>query len=148
MLMKKQMSDIKIQSGDWNELKQDAQLIRRSVFIQEQNIPEDEEWDDQDPISLHFVVYDQNQAIGTARLLQNNSIGRVAVLKQYRGEGIGLLLMKQIIQVAEQQKREYLKLSAQAYATGFYENLGFIVEGDEYLDCGIPHIDMNMSLSN
>ena len=147
MLMEKQMADFQIQSGDWNELQHDAQFIRRSVFVQEQNISEDDEWDDQDPISLHFVVYDQNQAIATARLLENHSIGRVAVLKQYRGKSIGQLLMQHIIQVAAEQKREFLKLSAQVYATGFYENLGFMVEGDEYLDCGIPHIDMSMSLN-
>ncbi|MEG0483365.1 MAG: GNAT family N-acetyltransferase [Acinetobacter sp.] len=140
------MLDFQIQSGNWNELQHDAQLIRRSVFIQEQNISENDEWDDQDAISLHFVVYDQNQAIATARLLQNNSIGRVAVLKQYRGKSIGQLLMQHIIQVASEQKREYLKLSAQSYVVGFYENLGFEVKGEEYLDCGIPHIDMWLSL--
>ena len=83
------MSDFKILSGHWSELQHDAELIRRHVFIQEQNIPENEEWDDQDAISLHFVVYDQNQAIATARLLENNSIGRVAVLMPYRKQGIG-----------------------------------------------------------
>lgn len=144
--MEKRMLDFQIQSGNWNELQHDAQLIRRSVFIQEQNISENDEWDDQDAISLHFVVYDQNQAIATARLLQNNSIGRVAVLKQYRGKSIGQLLMQHIIQVASEQKREYLKLSAQSYVVGFYENLGFEVKGEEYLDCGIPHIDMWLSL--
>ncbi len=146
MLMEKQMLDFQIQSGNWHELQHDAQLIRRSVFVQEQNISENDEWDDQDAISLHFVVYDQNQAIATARLLENHSIGRVAVLKQYRGKSIGQLLMQHIIQVASEQKREYLKLSAQSYVIGFYENLGFEVKGEEYLDCGIPHIDMWLSL--
>ena len=146
MLMEKQMLDFQIQSGNWHELQHDAQLIRRSVFVQEQNISENDEWDDQDAISLHFVVYDQNQAIATARLLENHSIGRVAVLKQYRGKSIGQLLMQHIIQVASEQKREYLKLSSQFYVIGFYENLGFEVKGEEYLDCGIPHIDMWLSL--
>lgn len=146
MLMEKQMLDFQIQSGNWHELQHDAQLIRRSVFVQEQNISENDEWDDQDAISLHFVVYDQNQAIATARLLENHSIGRVSVLKQYRGKSIGQLLMQHIIQVASEQKREYLKLSAQFYVIGFYENLGFEVKGEEYLDCGIPHIDMWLSL--
>ena len=146
MLMEKQMLDFQIQSGNWHELQHDAQLIRRSVFVQEQNISENDEWDDQDAISLHFVVYDQNQAIATARLLENHSIGRVAVLKQYRGKSIGQLWMQHIIQVASEQKREYLKLSAQFYVIGFYENLGFEVKGEEYLDCGIPHIDMWLSL--
>ncbi len=64
-----------VQSGHWDKLEQDAKFIRKQVFIIEQNIPEEEEWDDQDMISDHFVVYDQDQPIATARLLQNNSVG-------------------------------------------------------------------------
>lgn len=147
MLMVEQMSDFKILSGNWNELQHDAELIRRHVFIQEQNIPENEEWDDQDAISWHFVVYDQNQAIATARLLENNSIGRVAVLKSHRGLGIGKILMLNIIQQAAKEQRTALKLSAQVHAIPFYAGLGFAVqEGTEHLDCGIPHIDMTLSL--
>lgn len=68
------------------------------------------------------------------------------MLKSYRGKGIGQLLMQQIIQIAKDQKRSQLKLSAQVYATKFYENLGFQLSGEEYLDCGIPHIDMSMNI--
>jgi predicted GNAT family N-acyltransferase len=142
------MNRFEIQSGSWNQLQHDAQLIRRKVFIEEQNISEAEEWDDQDAVSLHFVMYEQNQPIATARLLPDDSIGRVAVLKTYRGEGIGKLLMQHIINVAKHEGRTLLKLSAQAYATKFYENLGFQLQGDEYLDCGIPHIDMFQSLKS
>ena len=142
------MSQFVIQSGLWSQLQHDAKLIRSMVFIEEQHISEADEWDEQDAISLHFVVYAQDQPIATARLLENNSIGRVAVLQQYRGEGIGKLLMQQIIQVAKQQNRVFLQLSAQVYATRFYENLGFQVQGEEYLDCEIPHIDMGLSLKN
>ena len=142
------MSQFVIQSGLWSQLQHDAKLIRSMVFIEEQHISEADEWDEQDSISLHFVVYAQDQAIATARLLENNSIGRVAVLQQYRGEGIGKLLMQHIIQVAKQQNRAFLQLSAQVYAIRFYENLGFQVQGEEYLDCEIPHIDMGLSLKN
>lgn len=137
----------KIVSGCWDELKQDAQMIRERVFIEEQNIAAEDEWDDQDAISLHFVMYDQNRAVATARLLENNSIGRVAVLKSHRGLGLGKLLMLEIIEVAKNQQRKHLQLSAQVYAIAFYEGLGFRVNGDTYLDCGIPHIDMNLSLN-
>ncbi|MFW2154093.1 GNAT family N-acetyltransferase, partial [Acinetobacter gyllenbergii] len=78
-----------IQVGDWNSLQPDAKLIRTSVFVEEQHIPETEEWDAHDAISQHFVVYHDAQPIATARLLQNRSIGRVAVLKAYRGFNIG-----------------------------------------------------------
>ncbi len=134
----------RVQSGHWDKLEQDAKFIRKQVFIIEQNIPEEEEWDDQDMISDHFVVYDQNQPIATARLLQNNSVGRVAVLKAYRGQGIGRMIMLEIIRQAHQQDRKFLQLSSQVHAISFYEKLGFSIQGDAYDECGIPHIKMQL----
>lgn len=140
------MGHYKIRSGTWEQLKPDATLIRQTVFIDEQAVPAVEEWDAQDSLSQHYVVYADQQPIATARLLQNNSIGRVAVLKAYRGAGIGRLLMQDILQQAKIEQRESLKLSAQVHAIPFYASLGFSVQGTEYLDCGIPHVDMTMSL--
>ncbi|WP_151974603.1 GNAT family N-acetyltransferase [Acinetobacter junii] len=134
----------RVQSGYWDKLEQDAKFIRKQVFIIEQNIPEEEEWDDQDMISDHFVVYDQDQPIATARLLQNNSVGRVAVLKAYRGQGIGRMIMLEIIRQAHQQDRKFLQLSSQVHAISFYEKLGFSIQGDAYDECGIPHIKMQL----
>ena len=137
---------MKIEAGDWASLKQHAQKIRELVFIQEQDIPENEEWDDLDSVSLHFIVWDDTTVIATARLLPNNSIGRVAVLKSHRGLGIGFKLMQEIILVARQEQRKFLELSAQVHAISFYEKLGFQCKGHEYLDCGIPHITMKMEM--
>lgn len=134
----------RVQSGYWDKLEQDAKFIRKQVFIIEQNIPEEEEWDDQDMISDHFVVYDQDQPIATVRLLQNNSVGRVAVLKAYRGQGIGRMIMLEIIRQAHQQDRKFLQLSSQVHAISFYEKLGFSIQGDAYDECGIPHIKMQL----
>ena len=141
------MSPFTIRTGRWDELQNDAKLIREQVFIHEQQIPVEDEWDAEDAVSVHFVVYDQDQPIATARLLQNNSVGRVAVLKSYRGVGLGKLLMQQIIQQAKHEQREFLKLSSQVHAIQFYASLGFNVEGEEYLDCAIPHIDMRLVLT-
>ncbi|WP_407303485.1 GNAT family N-acetyltransferase [Acinetobacter sp.] len=138
------MSQFTIRAGSWDKLQNDAKLIREQVFIQEQQIAVEDEWDAEDTVSVHFVVYDQDQPIATARLLQNNSVGRVAVLKSHRGVGIGKLLMQQIIQQANHEQREFLTLSSQAHAIQFYAGLGFKVEGEQYLDCGIPHIDMRL----
>ena len=138
------MSQFTIRTGSWDELKNDAKLIREQVFIQEQQIAVEDEWDAEDTVSVHFVVYDQDQPIATARLLKNNSVGRVAVLKSHRGTGIGKLLMQQITQQAKHQQREFLKLSSQVHAIQFYAGLGFKVEGEQYLDCGIPHIEMRL----
>jgi len=135
-----------VKYGSWDQLQQDAKLIRKLVFISEQNIPEQDEWDDLDAISQHFVVYDQSQPIATARLLANNSVGRVAVLKAYRGQGIGRLIMLEIIAYAQAQKRPNLQLSSQVHAISFYEKLGFSIQGDEYDECGIPHIEMVMPI--
>lgn len=132
--------------GTWDRLKPAAQLVRQQVFIEEQGISAEDEWDELDAVSLHFIFYDDGHPVATARLLPQNSIGRVAVLKSHRGQGLGLLLMQSIIKQAKGEQREYLVLSAQVYATAFYRQLGFDEIGEEYLDCGIPHIDMRRSL--
>ncbi|GLG82669.1 GNAT family N-acetyltransferase [Acinetobacter calcoaceticus] len=137
----------KIITGGWEQLEKDAKLIREQVFIQEQGIAPEDEWDDLDAMVLHFIVYDREQPIATARLLPQHSVGRVAVLLPYRKQGVGKILMQHIIDYARQQNLPYLKLSAQTYVTAFYEALGFVVQGEEYLDCGIPHIDMALELN-
>ncbi len=140
------MSEFTVVVGDWHSLQQHAQHIRELVFVLEQDIAPEDEWDDQDPISTHFVVYDADQPIATARLLSNDHVGRVAVLKEYRSKGIGKLVMQEIIALAKQQQRKELILSSQVHATQFYSGLGFAVQGESYLDCGIPHVDMVMTL--
>ncbi|HFX6378027.1 TPA: GNAT family N-acetyltransferase [Acinetobacter baumannii] len=137
----------KVIAGDWEQLEKGAKYIREQVFIQEQGIAPEDEWDDFDSIAMHFMVYDEGQPIATARLLPQHSVGRVAVLMPYRKQGIGKILMQHIIEYARQHKLPYLKLSAQTYVTAFYEALGFKVQGEVYQDCGIPHIDMTLSLS-
>ncbi|WP_343581188.1 GNAT family N-acetyltransferase [Acinetobacter sp.] len=136
-----------VKQGIWDQLQHDAKLIRTLVFIQEQGIAEADEWDEQDAISQHFVVYDQDQPIATARLLQNNSVGRVAVLKAYRGQGLGQMIMQEILAYARQQQREFLHLSSQVHAISFYEQFGFAVQGEAYDECGIPHIEMIMPIT-
>ncbi|PJG43133.1 GNAT family acetyltransferase [Acinetobacter tandoii] len=137
---------LQIRTGTWAELQCDAKPIREQVFIQEQGIAEADEWDAQDQVSQHFVVYADEHPIATARLLPNHSIGRVAVLAAHRGQGIGKLLMLDMIQQAQQQQRPLLQLSSQVHAIAFYQNLGFEVRGEAYLECGIPHIEMQMNL--
>lgn len=137
----------KIIEGGWEQLEKDAKYIREQVFIQEQGIKPEDEWDDFDATAVHFIVYDKEQPIATARLLPLHSVGRVAVLMPYRKQGIGKILMQHIIDYARNQKLLHLKLSAQTYVTAFYEALGFKVQGEVYQDCGIPHIDMVLELN-
>lgn len=138
--------ELKIVSGSWKDLAEHAKAIREAVFIQEQNIAAEDEWDAEDAVAVHFIVFQQDQAIATARLLSNNSIGRVAVLTTARGLGVGQRLMQAVINYARVEQREFVKLSSQVHAIGFYQALGFEVQGEKYLDCGIPHIDMYLKL--
>ncbi|MGV2948408.1 GNAT family N-acetyltransferase [Acinetobacter sp. AGC35] len=138
--------ELKIVSGSWKDLAEHAKAIREAVFIQEQNIAAEDEWDAEDAVAVHFIVFQQDQAIATARLLSNNSIGRVAVLNTARGLGVGQRLMQAVIDHSRAEQRELVKLSSQVHAIGFYQALGFEVQGEEYLDCGIPHIDMYLKL--
>lgn len=138
--------ELKIVSGSWKDLATPAKMIREAVFIQEQHIAAEDEWDVEDAVAVHFIVFQQDQTIATARLLSNNSIGRVAVLTTARGLGVGQRLMQAVIDYARAEQRELVKLSSQVHAIGFYQALGFEVQGEEYLDCGIPHIDMYLKL--
>ncbi|WP_151718580.1 GNAT family N-acetyltransferase [Gemmobacter serpentinus] len=120
--------------------------LRRAVFIEEQGISEADELDDLDGQAVHLLAVMSGESVGTARLLQKGTtgkIGRVCVLPQARGTGLGAALIRAGIAHFEARPgfaRVYL--SAQTHALGFYEKLGFVAEGEAYDDAGIPHRDM------
>lgn len=122
-------------------------LIRTRVFIEEQQVPEALEWDDHDAEATHFLVYVHQQAIGCARLLADGHVGRVALLPHWRRQGIGHRLLCFILATARQRGLPHLMLAAQTHATCFYQALGFEVCSSPYLDAGILHVDMELSLS-
>lgn len=140
------MSDIDIRQGDWATLGAAAGEIRRLVFIDEQAVPENEEWDGRDPDCVHFLACREGHTIGTARLLPDGHIGRVAVLEEGRGLGIGLQLMQAAIDCARVQGHREVLLDAQAHALAFYRRLGFQAFGDEFFDAGILHRSMRLIL--
>ncbi|XKF14735.1 GNAT family N-acetyltransferase [Halomonas sp. BLK-85] len=140
-----------IETGRWEALGSHAAPIRRLVFVIEQQVPEEEEWDGMDTHSTHFIAWqdadgDQPSPIGTARLLPDGHIGRVAVLKEQRGLGVGVALMQAAIDAARQQGHARVVLSAQLHALAFYEHLGFVAYGDTFMDAGIPHREMVLTL--
>ncbi|MGM0544290.1 MAG: GNAT family N-acetyltransferase [Pseudomonadota bacterium] len=141
-------ASVAIQEGDWDLLGDIASGIRRVVFIDEQRVPQDEEWDGQDPACRHFLAYLNGQPVGTARLLPDGHIGRVAVLAEARGAGIGGRLMDAAVAAAQRLGHRQVVLSAQLHALAFYERLGFIAYGDEFMDAGIPHRDMTLSFDD
>ncbi|MCM2972831.1 GNAT family N-acetyltransferase [Larsenimonas suaedae] len=132
---------VTIDHGDWATLGHWCRPIRTAVFVDEQKIPPAEEWDDDDHTAVHFVLFDQGEALGTARLLPDGHIGRVALLKNSRGRGLGHRLMHDVMDHG-MRLHSRLVLSAQTHALGFYEHLGFVATGDEFLEAGIAHRTM------
>ncbi|WP_311062907.1 GNAT family N-acetyltransferase [Halomonas sp. DWK9] len=135
-----------IQLGDWETLGAAASQIRRVVFIDEQHVPQEEEWDGRDADCLHFVALLNDEPVGTARLLPDGHIGRVAVLRSARGTGIGYQLMEATIEAARSAGHTHAALSAQLHALAFYERLGFVAHGEVFMDAGIPHREMVRAL--
>lgn len=129
-----------IKTGDWTTLGKDAQQVRHQVFVIGQNIPVELEWDEMDAVSLHAVAYDEaGHAVGTARLLPDQHIGRMAVLEPIRRQGIGGMLLQTMMQAARERGAHEVVLNAQVAAMPFYRRHGFVEEGEEFLDAGIPH---------
>jgi predicted GNAT family N-acyltransferase len=133
-----------IRLADWEKDQVALQFIRRTVFIEEQCISEEAEWDEYDAVSQHFLAEDSKSGkpLGTARLLPDGHIGRVAVLPEYRRMKIGGQLMQAAIKEAEERGMKTQVISAQTHAIPFYDHLGFCVISGEYDDCGIPHVNM------
>lgn len=140
-----------VRTGAWAELGADASVVRTSVFVDEQRIPQDMEWDEADHTALHAVAYNRlGQAVATGRLLvdgeQVGRIGRMAVHRVLRGTGVGRQIMDALTAAARQRGDRALRLSAQRTAEAFYARLGYQVVGEPYEEVGIPHIDMERRL--
>jgi predicted GNAT family N-acyltransferase len=139
------MNEITIRVADWQSTEA-LRDIRRHVFIGEQQIPEALEWDSDDPVSTHFLMTSGAEHIGTARLLADGHIGRVAILPAWRDRKLGQQLMLEIMRYAEERGMDTLLLSAQSYALDFYRRLGFEICSKEYLEAGIAHFAMRRSI--
>jgi len=132
---------------DWDAARPLAAPIRFAVFVQEQKVPEESEIDDQDPRCVHAVAYDAaGRAVGTGRLLPDGHIGRMAVLREARQLGVGSALLTSLMQEARRRGHARAALSAQTHAIAFYRRHGYAVVSGEYMDCGIPHVDMTCEL--
>lgn len=135
------MNEITVQVVDWHTTEA-LRDIRRAVFIVEQQIPEPLEWDSDDPVATHFLLTCGQEPVGTARLLDDGHIGRVAILQEWRGRKLGETLMLAVMDHARALGMHTLLLSAQSYALEFYRRLGFQVCSAEYLEAGIAHYAM------
>ncbi|MPS47704.1 GNAT family N-acetyltransferase [Methylobacillus sp.] len=138
-----------VRQADWISDQAQISAIRQQVFIEEQHVPADLEWDGLDETALHLLaVTEDGKSIGCARILSDGTIGRMAVLKHWRRQGVGQALLHTAIELCRQHGWLDIHVSAQTHASGFYEKAGFRPIGDEYMDAGIPHQTMKLHISN
>ncbi|MFD0667398.1 GNAT family N-acetyltransferase [Ramlibacter sp. MAHUQ-53] len=136
-----------VRTGDWASLRDDAAPVRVRVFVHEQGIPAEMEWDQDDATALHVVVASRaGVPVATGRLLRGGpgiaKIGRVAVHEALRGAGVGRLVMRTLMDAARDRGDREVVLHAQRSAEAFYRDLGFIPRGEPFDEVGIPHIEM------
>ena len=142
-----ELRDFNVREANWTSDARTLSHIRGLVFIVEQNVPRDEEWDGRDDDAWHFLATNaDDEPIGCARLLPDGQIGRMAVLKDYRGWGVGAALLDHACEKARHLGFTFVFLNAQTHALTFYEAGGFTAEGDEFDEAGIPHRRMTRDL--
>ncbi|MCM3512906.1 MAG: hypothetical protein PWR19_162 [Carnobacterium sp.] len=133
---------VDLTSGYYN----DAISIRKKVFVEEQHVPPELEIDDLEDKTIHVIGYLEDKAVSTARLYQKNDttfkVQRVAVSLDFRKQNLGNQLMLEIERYAKEKQVNQLILDAQDHALSFYEKLGYQIEGDSFMDAGIPHHKM------
>ncbi|MBM7456843.1 hypothetical protein HNR62_002745 [Oceanisphaera litoralis] len=121
--------------------------IRAEVFIREQHIDPELEFDGLDGAAIHVLVVANGEYVGTGRLLNDGHIGRIAILRDYRGQGLGAKVVRALVDEATRRGYPRVYLGAQTHAVDFYAKLGFTPFGEEFMDAGIPHLAMEKSLA-
>jgi len=126
---------------------EDLRAVRETVFVQEQRVPVELELDELDPRSRHVLARDRDgRAIGTARLTPEGRIGRMAVLREWRGSGVGSALLHALLRLAREDGRDGVALNAQVEAIPFYARHGFVAQGERFMEAGIEHQAMRLRL--
>lgn len=129
---------------DWQDKQDTLKSIRKSVFIDEQHVPKELEWDGRDTECTQFLASINSIPVATARLTTEGQIGRMAVLKDFRGKGIGSQLLAAVIEQAKHAGYKRIFIHAQISVIKFYQQHGFTVEGDVFIDAGIEHRSMKL----
>ncbi|MDN5752728.1 MAG: GNAT family N-acetyltransferase [Nitrosospira sp.] len=142
------MNSYTVRIASWRDDGLALRMVRETVFIREQRVPAELEWDEFDMNCLHLLAMDSaDNPIGVARLLSDGLIGRMAVLKEWRGRGVGSALLLRLLEEAKKRRIQQVALNAQLHAIGFYLKSGFRMTGEEFMDAGIPHVRMHLRLS-
>jgi predicted GNAT family N-acyltransferase len=130
---------LKVEQVSWRNEKSKLRHIRTTVFVEEQQVPEELEWDEYDEKCIHVLASINNEFVATGRLLETGQIGRMAVLKPNRKQGVGSKILEKLLLIAESSGLETVFLNSQVDAIGFYNRFGFKEEGGVFDDAGIPH---------
>lgn len=142
------MESFTMRLADWQTDAPALRIIRETVFVREQHVPVELEWDEFDASCLHVLALDSaSNPIGTARLLPDGHIGRMAVLREWRGHSVGSALLLWLLEEAKRRHLQQVIVNAQTYAAGFYTKFDFQTAGEEFIDAGIPHVRMVLHLS-
>lgn len=132
-----------IRDVTWVQEERKLRAVRLAVFVVEQNIPEEQEWDAFDAVSAHAIAEDREGVpIGCGRLLPDGHIGRLAVLSDWRGQGVGAGLLSHLVELARARGHARVLLKAQQHAMPFYARFGFAPSGAPFMEAGIPHQEM------
>jgi predicted GNAT family N-acyltransferase len=142
------MESIDIKTVSWQVEQSALKDVRVAVFVQEQNVPVDIEMDDRDDKCVHVLAQHNNLPVGTGRidLQYDGKIGRVAVLKAHRGQGIGVAMMSALEAIARQAGLTHVWINAQISAQSFYQKQGYVASGDTFLEADIVHCRMTKRL--
>ena len=141
------MSEFSIRRAEWDRDRDALRSVRTRVFVEEQNVPPELEWDGLDSKCLHMLAIADHDAIGTGRLTPDGHIGRMAVVATWRGRNVGKALLEALMVAARERGDTLCQLNAQVTAIGFYERFGFKTHGEAFMDAGIEHRAMSLQLN-
>ena len=142
-------AEVRVELADWQRDAQVLHSIREAVFVEEQQVPFELEWDGLDPGCTHVIAYAaHDKPVATGRLLADGHIGRLAVLKPWRGRGIGSQVLCALLAIAKSRGIVTCALNAQTHAIAFYERHGFVAKGAEFDEAGIAHRQMVLNIAD
>lgn len=141
------LANIQIIQTSWLEAENDLRAIRTPVFIVEQSVAPDFEWDEVDHSAVHLLAKHENESIACLRIIDYHKIGRMAVLIDWRRKGLGSALLLEAVKICRAHCNKSVHLSAQTHAIHFYQQAGFKVTSEVYQDLHIPHVDMQLELN-
>ncbi len=141
---------MRVRDADFTADFASIRLVRETVFIDEQRVPRELEFDDRDPLCRHVLAFDGEVAVGTGRLDlgKGGKVGRVAVVAAHRRSGVGAAVMQRLHAIAQEQRQPRLWCHAQLTAVPFYERQGYVRSGPTVLEAGIEHVRMEYALPN